>query len=60
MAFFEARCQGFSPDAPVSCPPTSVSGFSQENDAKINAISTLLNSIAEPSLHTKWQTTHCT
>ena len=57
MAFSEARRQGFSPGTPVSSPPLSVSWFSQQNKAQINAISTLSNLIAELSLRTKWHVT---
>ena len=41
MAFFEARRQGFSLGASVSSPPSSVNGFRQESNTKIDAILTL-------------------
>ena len=58
MAFSEG--QGFSLGTPVSSLPSSANGFSQENIAKINAISTLSNLIAGVSLRIMWQTTCCT
>ena len=72
MALSEARRQGFSPGTPVSSSPSSVSGSTnqqqpkkkkkkeeeeEEKGAKINAISTLSNLIAEPSLRTMWHVT---
>ena len=47
VAFSEARRQGFSPGTPVFFPPSSGNGFSQEKKAKVNAISTLSNLVAE-------------
>ena len=57
MAFSEARRQGFSPGTPVSSPPSSVNGSANKNKAKINAIKTLTNLIAELSLRTMWHVT---
>ena len=48
----EAHCHGFSLDTPVSSPPSSVHASVNKIKTKINAISTLSNLIAEPSLHT--------
>ena len=58
--FSEARHQRFSQATPVSSPSSSVNDFCQYNKAKINAILTLSNLIAELSLCTKWHTTSCT
>ena len=54
MAFSEACRQGFSPGTPVSSLLSSVNGSANKKKAQINAISTLSNVIAEPSLRTTW------
>ena len=47
MSFSEARRRAFSSGTPVSTPPSSVNGFSQQNKAKINAVKTFSNLIAK-------------
>ena len=57
MAFSEARRQEFSPSTPVSSPPSLVNCSANKIKAKINAISTSSNLIAELSPPTKWHVT---
>ena len=55
--FSEAHRKGFSPNTPVSSPPSSFNGSANKVKAQINAISTLSNLVAELSLRTMWHVT---
>ena len=60
LTYAEARRLGSSPGTPVSSLPLSVKDSAPRNKAKINAIYTLSDLIAELSLRTTWHTTCCT
>ena len=60
MAFPEACHLGFSLDTQVFSRLSLVNGSANKIKAKINAISTLSNLIAELLLRTMWHTTCCT